>query len=122
MLNLEEEMECSDENYDKNLPCYCGKVFVNCCRTKSHCSDWILIESCDSELGDKKCSDIKETLTNLVKPKYYSEYKLFSSFSDKIYVLSVVILIISFIILWLKLLWKKIYKNFNFFSKNLFSW
>eukprot|EP00828_Plagiopyla_frontata_P004793 TRINITY_DN11819_c0_g1_i5.p3 TRINITY_DN11819_c0_g1~~TRINITY_DN11819_c0_g1_i5.p3 ORF type:complete len:101 (-),score=8.59 TRINITY_DN11819_c0_g1_i5:73-375(-) len=100
MNHLKEKMQCSNENYDKNLPCLCGKISASCCKQKSHCDVGLLSETCDSKLGDKKCSDIKLSLTNLTKPTYYKEYvQLFSS-SEKMHMLSVLIIsMIIFIIL-----------------------
>ena len=74
MKNLEDKIECSNEHYDKNSPCICGKMMTSCCKSKSHCDVGLLSETCDSKLDDKKCESIKLSLTNMAKPKYYTEY------------------------------------------------
>ena len=118
MKNIKDKMECSNEHYDKNSPCLCGKIMVSCCKSKSHCDVGLLSETCDSKATDKTCSDIKKSLTNLTEPKYYREYLPVFSSSEKIYALSAAIMSIIFIILWLILskIKHKITENlFNFF-------
>lgn len=47
---------------------------TSCCKSKSHCDVGIFSETCDSKLDDKRCDNIRLSLTNLTKPKYYTEY------------------------------------------------